>query len=79
VKEEKDKATKKGGGDQGGGNGKRKFEEDQEKLGKQVDNKIKELQKFKLKPNNSLQPYYERQKECPKFKKGILCMKFLLK
>jgi len=79
VKEEKYKDTKKGGGNQGGGNGKRKFEEDQEKLRKRVDNKIKELQKFKLKPNESFQPYYERQKECPKFKEGILCMKFLLK
>lgn len=74
---EDDKNIENGG--KGKNGGKRKLDDDDRQLGKRIDNKIKELQKFRLKPKDSFQPYYDRSRECPKFKEGLPCMKFLLK
>jgi hypothetical protein len=72
-KEPPDDSGKKGGG-------KRKFTPDDDKnFGQRIDNKAKELQKFKLRQSESFQPFYDKQRDCPKFKEGLPCMKFLLK
>ncbi len=59
--------------------GKRKLDDDDKQLGKIIDNKVKELQRFKLKAKESFQPYYDKSRDCPKFSNGLPCMKFLLK
>ena len=48
-------------------------------MGKRIDNKIKDLQRFKLKAKESFQPYYDKARDCPKFSNGLPCMKFILK
>jgi hypothetical protein len=73
---ENDRLLENGGKYRGG---KRKLEDDDKHIGKRIYNKIKELQKYKLKPKESFQPYYDKTREYPKFPEGIPCMKFLLK
>ncbi len=74
---ENDKNLENGG--KGKNNGKQKIEDDDKQIGKRIDNKTKELQRIKLKPKESFQPFYEKSRDCPRFKDGIPCIKFLLK
>jgi hypothetical protein len=59
--------------------GKCKLDEDDKLMGKRIDNKVKDLQRFKLEAKESFQPYYDKSQDCPKFTNGLPCMKFLLK
>ncbi len=68
---ENDKNLEKGG--------KMKLEDEDKNIGKRIDNKIKELLKYKLKPKESFQPYYDKSQDFPKFPEGIPCMKLLIK
>ncbi len=74
---ENDKNDENGG--KGKNGGKRKYDDNDRQIGKRIDNKVKELQKFRLKPKDSFQPYYDKSRDGPKFKEGLPCMKFLLK
>jgi hypothetical protein len=58
TEKENDKNLENGG--KGKNGGKQKLDEDDRQIGKRIDNKVKELQKFHLKPKDSFQPYYDR-------------------